>query len=444
MNSTGKNSMFSSYQTITNELGNVVEKLSFGSCLPVRNEMEAGGRRRNPTDWTYNNVPTSYIFDRGYTGHQQMDVYDLINMNGRLYDPRLGRMLSPDPFVQNTENSQNFNRYSYALNNPLKYTDPSGEIWIVDDAVLGVIGGGINVLSNLGNIHNFGQGLAYFGVGFVSGAVSTYISPIGSAALMGAGNAALASYYSTGTIDAGAVAQGAITSAAFATVTMGLGSIAGPYVSNITSSITNSPVLQEAITQGAMGTIGGAIGGGTMSAMNGGDFWEGAGQGALWGGGIGFATGAFAGYGYAKQRGLDPWTGKELHPITPMPSKGIDYFNSNYDDLSELRIPNKLYHYTYDDPYNWNELGIKGKTLHLTPDGELNRLTATYDLDLPRVPRYRIEISTSDPNYNLSNIQIIRQVNSNVYGHGGGGWEILYNGVYKPSGTYKLTVTKIW
>jgi len=47
-------------------------------------------------------------------------------MNGRIYDPKLGRMLSPDPVTQAPENGQNYNRYSYAYNNPLKYTDPSG------------------------------------------------------------------------------------------------------------------------------------------------------------------------------------------------------------------------------------------------------------------------------------------------------------------------------
>jgi len=94
------------------------------------------GRRRNPTDWTYNNIPQTHLFDRGFTGHslsrhevdgKHLDNFDLINMNGRVYDPWLGRFLSPDPFVQAPTYSQNFNRYSYALNNPLKYTDPSGE-----------------------------------------------------------------------------------------------------------------------------------------------------------------------------------------------------------------------------------------------------------------------------------------------------------------------------
>ena len=62
-------------------------------------------------------------------------------MNGRLYDPLLGRFLSPDNNVQLPDFSQNFNRYSYALNNPLKYTDPDGEFVhiIIGAAIGGVI-----------------------------------------------------------------------------------------------------------------------------------------------------------------------------------------------------------------------------------------------------------------------------------------------------------------
>lgn len=73
---------------------------------------------------------------RGYTGHEMLSEFGIINMNGRLYDPMLGRFFSPDNYVQETENSQNFNRYSYCLNNPLKYTDPSGELFGIDDAVI--------------------------------------------------------------------------------------------------------------------------------------------------------------------------------------------------------------------------------------------------------------------------------------------------------------------
>lgn len=50
-------------------------------------------------------------------------------MNGRTYDPWLGRMLQPDNYVQAAGYLQNYNRYSYLLNNPLIYTDPTGEKW---------------------------------------------------------------------------------------------------------------------------------------------------------------------------------------------------------------------------------------------------------------------------------------------------------------------------
>jgi RHS repeat-associated protein len=84
------------------------------------------GRLRNPIHWNFDDYQWDYKFDRGYTGHEHMSEYNLINMNGRVYDPWLGRMLSPDPILQAPSNSQNYNRYTYAMNNPLKYTDPTG------------------------------------------------------------------------------------------------------------------------------------------------------------------------------------------------------------------------------------------------------------------------------------------------------------------------------
>jgi RHS repeat-associated protein len=123
-----------SVNCITDENGNLVEEMSF----------DAWGRRRNPADWTYNNVPVNYLIDRGFTGHEHLDEFDLINMNGRVYDPILGRFLSPDNYIQAPEYSQSLNRYSYCLNNPLVYTDPSGEFfwnWLAAMAGNYVIGG---------------------------------------------------------------------------------------------------------------------------------------------------------------------------------------------------------------------------------------------------------------------------------------------------------------
>jgi RHS repeat-associated protein len=63
---------------------------------------------------------------RGFTGHEMLDEVGLIHMNGRIYDPATGRMMQADPIIQNPFDPQNFNRYSYVLNNPLSFTDPSG------------------------------------------------------------------------------------------------------------------------------------------------------------------------------------------------------------------------------------------------------------------------------------------------------------------------------
>lgn len=63
---------------------------------------------------------------RGYTGHEMLPELDIIQMGGRIYDPNLGRFLQADPNIQAPKNLQNYNRYSYVLNNPLSYSDPSG------------------------------------------------------------------------------------------------------------------------------------------------------------------------------------------------------------------------------------------------------------------------------------------------------------------------------
>lgn len=120
-----------SINVITDQNGAVVENYSF----------DAWGRRRNPVDWTYDNIPSTFLFSRGFTGHEHLDLFDLINMNGRVYDPLLGRFLSPDNFVQSPDFTQSFNRYTYCLNNPLKYTDPDGNFFIIDDFAIGFIKG---------------------------------------------------------------------------------------------------------------------------------------------------------------------------------------------------------------------------------------------------------------------------------------------------------------
>ena len=93
----------------------------------------------------------SLKFYRGYTGHEMIPEVSLINMNGRMYDPKLGRFLSPDNYVQLPDNPQNLNRYSYCLNNPLKYTDPSGELLGLS-FISGAIKGFVKIFNGKGNV----------------------------------------------------------------------------------------------------------------------------------------------------------------------------------------------------------------------------------------------------------------------------------------------------
>jgi len=66
----------------------------------------------------------------GFTGHEHLDHVGLIHMNGRLYDPDLGRFTSADPMVKFATSTQGFNRYSYTDNNPLSRVDLNGYGWL--------------------------------------------------------------------------------------------------------------------------------------------------------------------------------------------------------------------------------------------------------------------------------------------------------------------------
>jgi len=112
-----------SVDTITDESGGVVERLSY----------DAWGKRRTASGedaWKDSVIPiTAATTPRGFTDHEHLDDFELVHMNGRVYEPVLGRFLSPDPFVQYPESTQGFNRYTYAVNNPLSFTDPNG-YWV--------------------------------------------------------------------------------------------------------------------------------------------------------------------------------------------------------------------------------------------------------------------------------------------------------------------------
>ena len=118
------------YYAYTDYLGSLTARTDAGGNVVERQAFDPWGNRRVPNDWTsLITTPVSHITGRGYTMHEHLDGFALINMNGRVYDPQIARFLSPDPQLQAPGYWLNYNRYGYCLNNPLIYTDPSGEKW---------------------------------------------------------------------------------------------------------------------------------------------------------------------------------------------------------------------------------------------------------------------------------------------------------------------------
>jgi len=134
----------------------------------LRNTDCGSAAHRNPN---VEQIPIMYNFynsDGDYIG-KMLDEFGLINMparrnaneggNGRcgvypdfIGNPVVGRFLSPDIIVQNPNNTQCYNRYSYAINNPWKYSDPSGWSWVPIQAA-----NHANMMSNTMKLRLFNQ-----------------------------------------------------------------------------------------------------------------------------------------------------------------------------------------------------------------------------------------------------------------------------------------------
>ncbi|SEA33345.1 RHS repeat-associated core domain-containing protein [Porphyromonadaceae bacterium NLAE-zl-C104] len=127
-------------------MGSITHVANADGSLKQELSYDAWGRLRNPSTqvaYAPGSEPALFL-GRGYTGHEHLPWFGLINMNARLYDAALGRFLSPDPYVQMPDFTQNFNRYSYCLNNPLVYIDQDGESFLLLAAIVGAIAGGLS------------------------------------------------------------------------------------------------------------------------------------------------------------------------------------------------------------------------------------------------------------------------------------------------------------
>ena len=149
-----------SYTHITDSSKRVIRNIHFDPWGNVKND---ANWKMFDTTALSGNLAGTFRFSRGFTGHEHYADLKIINMKapskreqkqaclifverevlrdevstyGRLYDPVIARFFSPDNFVQAPEFTQSYNRYSYCLNNPLQWVDPSGELsfndWYID------------------------------------------------------------------------------------------------------------------------------------------------------------------------------------------------------------------------------------------------------------------------------------------------------------------------
>ena len=192
-------------------------------------------------------------FIRGYTGHEMLNDFSLIDMNGRVYDPVIGRFLSPDNYVQLPESSQNFNRYSYCLNNPLKYTDASGESILLFGIALGAISGFQKAIISGSNVWR-----------------GALLGGLGSAATYGIGSA----FGNAGSLGHELLRAGAHGLATGTFASLDGGNFARGFFSGASAAFTGSFAQSLNAGNGSMVTLSAAMGG-LSSLAFGGDFFNG-------------------------------------------------------------------------------------------------------------------------------------------------------------------------
>jgi RHS repeat-associated protein len=114
-----------SYYTL-DHLGSVAVITDDSGAVTSRLSYDAWGRRRNADGTDDPTCSNSSGANHGFTNQEMMDDECLVNLNARIYDPTVGRFLSPDPTVEQLTDLQDLNRYSYVGNNPLSLADPTG------------------------------------------------------------------------------------------------------------------------------------------------------------------------------------------------------------------------------------------------------------------------------------------------------------------------------
>ncbi|MFT3751313.1 MAG: RHS repeat-associated core domain-containing protein [Agriterribacter sp.] len=281
-------------------LSSITHITDANKILQAEYSYDAWGRMRNPATLVVYNpgAEPALLLNRGYTGHEHLREFGLINMNARLYDPLMGRMISPDNYVSNSMYTDAFNRYTYANNNPLYFTDPDGNfVWaaLIPIAIAAVKGAVIASAVYIAS--NFVQGGTWKDLNFRDWGVSAAMGAAGGAvggafSLLGSSIGSFGQSVTYGLMTN--VATQVAVDAAFGN-DITFGSVAGaavgglidgaiPQFKGISFKKYNFGALMANV--GAEMTINtgrGAVIGGISSSIGGGSFWRGARSGAVGG-----------------------------------------------------------------------------------------------------------------------------------------------------------------
>ena len=242
------------------------------------------------------------LLDRGYTSHEHLWEVGIIHMNGRLYDPLLRRFLNADENIQDPHNTQNYNKYGYVMNNPLMYSDPSGEFFVF--LGLGalfwkavIIGAAVGLasytvgLAVTGNLHqwNIGGALKSTFWGAVSGAVSFGIGEVFSTTLKTGLTVAESLKGSIGKLGLALVRAGthAVSQGVLSAMQGGdfVSGAAAGFFGSLGADAWGGAMKNLGYEKFAESTVGtvtfGALSGGIGAELSGGNFWQGAVTGGI-------------------------------------------------------------------------------------------------------------------------------------------------------------------
>ena len=280
------------------------------------------------------------VVDRGYTSHEHFAEVGLIHMNGRLYDPLLRRFLNADENIQDPYNTQNYNKYGYVMNNPLMFSDPSGEFFIFGFLAgmaskflaglitAAIIGAGAGLVTYTLSVALTGQKWQ------LGGALkSMFFGAVGGAASFGIGSI-FTNAAGTATKIAGALGKfgTAVVQGGCHAISQGvLGLMQGQsFLSSAVAGFAGS--LAASGWSGIMGTSGGAmiafgaLSGGIGAELSGGNFW----QGALIGGVV-------AGLNHAMHEMDGPGDGDDPPGKKSIKESLKEKYNETKQKLSEMK-----------------------------------------------------------------------------------------------------------